>query len=99
VVADLTNPSRLPDEPKETAAGSLGRRLAWFGGHGVVVERIMTDNGNCHRSQVFRQGCASRGLRHLRTWPYTNGPSDELVRVALCPAHVSSRRRRAALTI
>lgn len=61
----------LPDERKESATAFLERALAWFSRNGVVVERIMTDNGNCYRSQMFRQACASHGLRHLRTRPYT----------------------------
>jgi transposase len=61
----------LPDERKESATGFLERALAWFARNGVAVERVMTDNGNCYRSDMFRQACASQGLRHLRTRPYT----------------------------
>src|SRR5215510_13732609 len=66
----------LPDERKESATAFLGRALAWFARHGVAVERVMTDNGSCYRSQMFRQACTKHGLRHLRTRPYrprTNG--------------------------
>ena len=53
----------LPDERKEAATGFLERALAWFAVSGVAVERVMTDNGNCYRSRMFRQaapviGCA-----------------------------------------
>src|SRR5262250_1933928 len=58
----------LPDERKETATAFLQHAVAWFAGHGVVVERV---NRNCYRSQMFRQACAGYGLRHLRTRPYT----------------------------
>jgi transposase InsO family protein len=84
----------LPDERKETANGFLKRALAWFAGRGVVVERVMTDNSNCYRNQLFRQACAGHGLRHLRTRAYTprpNGKAErfiqtQLARVGLCPA-------------
>ena len=47
----------LADERKESAVAFLGRALVWFACHGVSVERVMTDNGNCYRSHLFRQAC------------------------------------------
>jgi transposase InsO family protein len=96
----------LPDERKETATGFLERALAWFAGHGIAVERVMTDNGNCYRSQVFQQACANHGLRHLRTRPYTprtNGKAERFIQTSLrewayAQPYVSSQQRCAALT-
>ena len=96
----------LPDERKETATVFLERALAWFAGHGVAVERVMTDNGNCYRSQVFGQACANHGLRHLRTRPYTprtNGKAERFIQTSLrewayAQPYVSSQQRCAALT-
>jgi hypothetical protein len=34
----------LPDERKESTVPFLEQPLAWFAGHGVTVERAMTDN-------------------------------------------------------
>jgi transposase InsO family protein len=76
----------LADERKESAVAFLGRALAWFARHGVTVERIMTDNGNCYRSHLFRQTCAAAGIRHLRTKPYTprtNGKAERFIQTAL----------------
>jgi len=76
----------LADERKETAGALLGRALGWFARHGVTVERIMTDNGNCYRSHLFRQACAAAGIRHLRTKPYTsrtNGKAERFIQTAL----------------
>jgi transposase InsO family protein len=97
----------LPDERKETATAFLERALAWFARHGVVVERVMTDNGNCYRSDMFRQACARHGLRHLRTRPYTprtNGKAERFIQTSLrewayARPYVSSQQRSAALTI
>ena len=66
----------------------------------------MTDNGNCYCSQMFRQACASHGLRHLRTRPYTprtNGKAERFIQTSLrewayARPYVSSRQRSAALT-
>jgi hypothetical protein len=57
----------LPDERKESAVTFLDRALAWFAGHRVTVERMMTDNGSAYRSHRWRQACRSSGRRHLRT--------------------------------
>jgi hypothetical protein len=50
-------------ESKETAAGFMTRAIDWFADHGITVERVMTDNGNCYRSMPFR---ASRSHRPRR---------------------------------
>ena len=76
----------LPDERKTSAIGFLDRALAWFGRHGVTVERLMTDNGSAYRSHDFRRACAATGLRHLRTRPYTprtNGKAERFIQTAL----------------
>ena len=96
----------LPDERKEAATGFLERALAWFAVKGVAVERVMTDNGNCYRSRMFRQACAHYRLRHLRTRPYTprtNGKAERFIQTSLrewayARPYVSSQQRRAALT-
>ena len=44
----------------------------------------MTDNGSCYRSKVFRKACVDRGIKHVRTRPYTpktNGKA-ELIQTA-----------------
>jgi hypothetical protein len=44
----------LPDERAVTVAGFLRRALTWFARRGVVVQRILTDNGSAYRSQPAR---------------------------------------------
>ena len=76
----------LPNERKASAIAFLDRALAWFGRHGVTVERVMTDNGSAYRSHDFRRACAAAGLRHLRTRPYTprtNGKAERFIQTAL----------------
>jgi transposase InsO family protein len=94
----------LPDEKQASAIAFLDRALAWFGRHGITVERIMTDNGSAYRSHDFRRACAAAGLRHLRTKPYTprtNGKAERFIQTALRewayarPYPSSSERSRA----
>ncbi len=76
----------LPDETKISATAFLDRALAWFEGLGVAVERVMTDNGSAYRSKLFRGVLAARGIRHLRTRPYTprtNGKAERFIQTSL----------------
>jgi transposase InsO family protein len=76
----------LADERKESATAFLSRALAWFAGHGVAVERVMSDNGSAYRSKLFAQSMAAHGLRHIRTKPYspkTNGKAERFIQTSL----------------
>ena len=76
----------LPNERKESATAFLVRALCWFERHGVTVARVMTDNGSCYRSTLFRQTCAAAEARHLRTRPYTprtNGKAERFIQTCL----------------
>jgi transposase InsO family protein len=95
----------LPDERKESAVPFLERALDWFAGLGVTIERVMTDNGSAYRSHLWRRACATRGLRHIRTRPYTprtNGKAERFIQTGLrewayAQAYTSSQRRQQAL--
>ena len=69
----------LPDERKETATEFVSRAIDWFAELDIDIERVMTDNGSCYRSRMFRGELDARGIRHLRTRPYrpqTNGKAE-----------------------
>jgi len=64
------------DERKETAAGVLRRAVAWFKARGIIVERVLSDNGPAYRSHHWRDVCVELAIKHKRTRPYrpqTNG--------------------------
>ena len=89
----------LPNERKESATAFLIRALGWFERHGVTVARVMTDNGSCYRSKLFRETCAAAEARHLRTKPYTprtNGKAERFIdlpaRMGLCGGLPDLRR-------
>jgi transposase InsO family protein len=94
----------LPDEKKESATAFLIRALGWLERHGVTVARVMTDNGSCYRSGLFRQTCAAAEARHIRTRPYTprtNGKAERFIQTCLrewayaSPYHTSVERAAA----
>lgn len=75
-----------PDEKKESAIACLEAALAYYASLGVTVSRVMTDNGACYNSFAFRDFCRARGLRHIRTRPYTpktNGKAERFIQTSL----------------
>lgn len=76
----------LPNERKETASAFWRRANAFFTDHGITVERVLTDNGSCYRSQLFAHTLNAAGITHKRTRPYrpqTNGKVERLNRTLL----------------
>ncbi|MUZ65642.1 IS481 family transposase [Agrobacterium vitis] len=76
----------LPDERKESAVAFLAAAVAYYASLGIIVTRVMTDNGSCYRSKAFAKACRKLGLRHVRTKPYTpktNGKAERFIQTAL----------------
>jgi len=64
------------DETKETAAAVLRRAVAWFAARGVVVKRVLSDNGSCYKSHLWRDTCIELNILPKKTRAYrpqTNG--------------------------
>lgn len=95
----------LADERGATAAGFLRRAVQWFKGMGIIVERVLSDNGACYRSGAHAEACSELGMRHLFTRPYrprTNGKAERFIqtlvnRWAYGAIYGSSAERTAAL--
>lgn len=76
----------LPSERKEDATAFLESSLAWFSSHGVVVERVMTDNGSAYKSRMFAAVLDRQGIAHKRTRPYTpktNGKAERFIQSSI----------------
>jgi transposase len=76
----------LPDQRKESAIAFLEAAVAHFAKLGVRIERVMTDNGSCYQSKMFRATCKRLGLRQIYTKPYTprtNGKAERFIQTAL----------------
>ena len=93
------------DETAATAAGVLRRAVFWFAARGVTVERVLTDNGSCYRSNLWRAQCLDLDITHKRTRPYrpqTNGKVERFHRTmtagwAFRRLYLSESARRKAL--
>ena len=69
-----------------SAAAFLEAALAWYARLGITVRRVLTDNGPCYQSRVFRQVCQRHQIKHIRTRPYTprtNGKAERFIQTAL----------------
>jgi transposase InsO family protein len=95
----------LPDETKHTAAAFWVRAQTFFQANGITVARVLTDNGSCYRSHLWRDTLAADQIVHKRTRPYrpqTNGKVERYNRTlmdewAYAQPYESETARRAAL--
>ena len=94
--------------PAETAASALAFLVAcerFYGKHGIVIERVLTDNGKCFKRR-WQEGCAERAIKAKRTRPYrpqTNGKVERFIRTLLeiwayAHSYAHDREREAALS-
>lgn len=71
---------------RRACAAFLTTALRWFARRGVVVRRVLTDNGSGYRSRRFAGVCRTWSLRHKRTRPYTprtNGKAERFIQTLL----------------
>ncbi|MFC9282284.1 IS481 family transposase [Streptomyces collinus] len=95
----------LPDERQHTAIAFWQRANAFFTGHSVIVERVLTDNGSCYKSKLFTPALAAAGITHKKIRPYrpqTNGKVERFNRTLLdewayLRPYTSNTERTAAL--
>ena len=76
----------MKTERKTCAVAFLKAAVAYYASLGVIVERVMTDNGSCYRSRRFCNACRRLGLKHIFTRPYTprtNGKAERFIQTAL----------------
>jgi transposase InsO family protein len=76
----------LADEQATTAAAFWQRAQAFFAAHDITVHRILTDNGSCYRSRLWRALLNASGIVHKRTRAYrpqTNGKVERYNRTLL----------------
>jgi transposase InsO family protein len=94
----------LADEQGPTAVAFWQRAQAFFAAHGITVRRVLTDNGSCYRSRIWRRALTDASITHKRTRPYTpktNGKVERYNRTMLVewayarPYNSETARRRA----
>jgi transposase InsO family protein len=76
----------LSDKSAPSAITFLRAAVAHYARFGIVIRRLLTDNGHCYRSRAFRRCCAQLGIRQRFTRPYTprtNGKAERFIQTAL----------------
>ena len=76
----------MNDERKESAVAFLKAAVAYYASLGLIIQRVMTDNGSCYRSRTFANACKELGLKHIYTKPYTprtNGKAERFIQTSL----------------
>ena len=76
----------LPEQTGGCAEAFLRRMTRWFAQRGVVVTRVLTDNGSAYISRRFRAAAARAGVRLKRTRfyrPQTNGKAERFIQTLL----------------
>lgn len=74
------------NEQAVTAVAFWQRANAWFNSIGIIVERVLTDNGSCYRSRLWRTTLTNAGITPKFTRPFrpqTNGKIERYHRILL----------------
>ena len=74
------------NEQATTAVGFWKRARAFFASYGISIERVLTDNGSCYRSNAFAAELVAAAIAHTRTKPFcpqTNGKVERYNRTLL----------------
>lgn len=93
------------DEKAGTAIDVLRNAVGWFAKRGVIVERVLSDNGSAYKSYAWRDACTELGITPKKTRPYrpqTNGKVERFHRTltdgwAFARFYGSEQARRKAL--
>jgi transposase InsO family protein len=76
----------LAGQDKQACAAFLRRAVAWYARHGIVVERVLSDNAKAYHSHLWRDTCDQLGIARRFTRPYTprtNGKAEALIKTML----------------
>ena len=97
----------LPDQRKESAVAFLRRAVRWFRRFGITIKRVLTDNGSCYQSILWKKTCDGLNIWVKKTRPYrpqTNGKAERFIQTLLrewayVRIYVTSNERMAVLPI
>lgn len=76
----------LADESPATTSAFLQRAVGFYASQGILVQRVLSDNGGCYRSRLFTATAEQLGIGLRKTRPYrpqTNGKAERFIRTLL----------------
>ena len=74
-----------PDETADSALAFLEELVAFYRSHGIVIERVLTDNGTCFKRR-WAEACAAHAITVKKTRAYrpqTNGKAERFIRTLI----------------
>jgi transposase InsO family protein len=74
-----------PNETADSAIAFLDQLVRFYAGHGITVERVLTDNGTCFKRR-WHDASHELGIAVRKTRPYrpqTNGKAERFIRTLL----------------
>jgi transposase InsO family protein len=78
--------AQVSDESARSASQALLDAAVWFAGHGVRIERVLTDNAWAYTKATYPATVEAIGARHKRTRPHrpqTNGKAERFIKTLL----------------
>lgn len=76
----------LPGQDADACVRFLERAVAWYCDHGVIVERVISDNAKAYHSRAWTEATQRLGIerRYTRIYrPRTNGKAERLIQTLL----------------
>ena len=90
LIAQLSDPHiKAPGQllyDRIDTAGFLERAVAWYRDHGVIVERVLSDNAKAYHSRAWAEATQQLAIerRYTRIYrPRTNGKAERLIQTLL----------------
>ena len=81
-----TMAEQLHDQKGETAATFMESIILRYRALGVTIERVMTDNGPCYKSNAFKAVIEKYNIKHIFTRPFrpqTNGKAERFIKTLM----------------
>ena len=80
--------SVMEDEIAESVTKHLIETYQHYAPKGIVVKRVLTDNGSEYRSKMFAKACQTLNVKHIFTKPYTLQTGEKSLQPS-CHTHLS----------
>ena len=74
--------SIMEDETAESVTKHLIETYQQYAARGILIKRVLTDNGSGYKSKMFAEACQTLNVKHIFTKPYTpqtNGKAERFI--------------------
>ena len=78
--------SIMENETAESVTKHLIETYQQYAARGILIKRVLTDNGSGYKSKMFAEACQTLNVKHIFTKPYTpqtNGKAERFIQTLL----------------